>query len=144
LKWTKRYIIGIAVALITVCIGYGYVLHSEMGARYYLNIYRDKIEEFALVCLERGVEKDSYHGWKVDCYKENEQVEFLVSASGFGSSTSYKGIYYSAQNIPLGFQGADVDFVPYENGWRWEQNGGDNWQYTERIFENWFWFEIHF
>ena len=146
MKRKKKYTKAILIlpALIIAYISYLCILHSEWGAKCYLNSHRSEIEEFALACLENGLQEDSYHGWQVDCYKDNEQVEFLVSASGFGSSTSYTGIYYSARNIPLGFQGGNVDFVPYENGWRWKEGNGDNWQYTERISENWFWFEIHF
>lgn len=38
-------------------------------------------------------------------------VDFWCSGSGLGSATSYSGFYYSPKDIPLGFQGADMDFV---------------------------------
>jgi hypothetical protein len=117
--------------------------HSEWGARQYLYLHQEEIEEFALACLA-GEGADTYNGWDVDCYKENGQVEFLVSGFGLGPSTSYKGIYYSVSDNPLGFQGANVDFTAYKDGWIWKESGGDNWQYTERIFANLFWFEAYF
>jgi hypothetical protein len=142
----KKYItiiLLIAGVFIFSYIGYEGIRHSEWGARQYLNLHREESEEFALACLA-GEGADTYNGWDVDCYKENGQVEFWVSGFGFGSSSLYKGIYYSALDIPLGFQGANVDFTTYKDGWIWEESDGDNWQYTERIFENWFWFEVHF
>lgn len=124
-------------------IGYIGIRYSEWGAKQYLSLHREESEKFAKECLA-GKGEDTYNGWSVDYYTENGQVEFLVSSFGFGSSISYKGIYYSVLDIPLGFQGVNVDFTTYEEGWIWREADGDNWQYTERIFENWFWFEAHF
>jgi hypothetical protein len=143
----KRRAAAILVLIVGVvlfsCLGYEGIRHSEWGARQYLKLHREESEEFALACLA-GEGADTYNGWDVDCYKENGQVEFWVSGFGLGSSTSYKGIYYSALDIPLGFQGAKVDFTADGDGWIWKEENGDNWQFTERIFENWFWFEAHF
>lgn len=136
-------ILLIAGMFIFLFIVYTGMRYSENGARQYLSLHQTEIEKFALDCLA-GEGEDTYNGWNVDCYSENGQVEFLVSSFGLGSAMSYKGIYYSALDIPLGFQGVNVDFTTYKDGWRWEESDGDNWQYTERIFENWFWFEAHF
>lgn len=139
----RKSIVLAIIVLAFVYISYVGIRYSEFGARKYLYSNRETIEEFALFCLAGGGET-KYHGWKVDCYKENGQVVFLVSAFGIGSSSLYKGIYYSDSNMPLGFQGENINFIPYEEGWKWEEADGDNWQYTERIFEKWFWFEAHF
>lgn len=71
-------------------------------------------------------------------------IEFVVRASGMGSSTAYEGFYYSAQGRPIGFQGTELDFQPDGAGWRWEESGRDNMELTEQILPHWYWFRMSF
>ena len=36
------------------------------------------------------------------------------------------------------------NYAPSGGGWRWEEPGGDNWAYTQRLAERWYWYEMHF
>lgn len=89
-------------------------------------------------------QKSFYKGWNVTYWKENGMVEFKKGVFGIGSSTTYKGFYYSPTDEPLGFQGTNIKFEKKGKGWKWKEKKGDNWEYTERIMSNWFKFEIHF
>jgi len=85
-----------------------------------------------------------YNGWDVSYWAESNMVEFLVKGSGFGSATTYEGFYYSPNDKPIGFQGTDVDFTKENTGWRWKDGNGDNWNYTEKIIDRWYWFKVGF
>lgn len=119
---------------------------SKSGTKAYLIAHQAEMNAYAEECLTNssGSVKQTYHGWDVSCNKQRGRVEFLTSGFGLGSGTSYKGVYYSASDRPLGAMGTVISFEPHEDGYIWKQPDGDNWQYTERIMDNWFWFEVHF
>ena len=86
-----------------------------------------------------------YNSWRVDYYIQSDTpvVEFTVSRFGIVPSNHYKGFYYSPDDIPIGYQGAETEFL--QNGSRWEYScGGDNTGFTEKICDNWYWFEMKF
>lgn len=71
-------------------------------------------------------------------------VEFTTSSFGLVPSTTYKGIYYSSDGIPVPFQNYDIPLTKTENGWSWTDTEGGNWGTTEHIEDNWYTFEAHF
>ena len=77
-----------------------------------------------------------------------ESVEFQTGAWGLASQTSYFGIVYAAEDLPLGFQCVDLPFVPDGDSWYWseEQGGGygDNWQQVIKMDDHWYYYEMHF
>jgi len=86
-----------------------------------------------------------YNSWRVDYYKKSDTpvVEFTVSSFGIVPSSHYKGFYYSPDDVPIGYQGVKTEFL--QNGSRWEYSyGGDNTGFTEKICDNWYWFEMKF
>lgn len=85
-----------------------------------------------------------YNNWDVSCYPNSGMVEFLVSTKGFGASSTYYGFYYSPQNIPMGYQEQNVELLKNETGWQWSEPNSDNQYYTEKITDNWYWFEMDF
>ncbi len=84
---------------------------------------------------EIHVEKDAY-------------VEFYCGGSGLVPSSSYYGFYYSPDDLPLAVDVTVTENLrPEGNGFGWKQSGGldgDNWYYTERIMENWYYYESHY
>lgn len=72
---------------------------------------------------------------------EHEMVEYLVEAAG----DTYRGFYYSPEDVPLAFQNTDVSLVPAgkKKGWIWTSEG-DNRGWTYRLAEQWFYFEAKF
>ena len=75
-------------------------------------------------------------------------LDFQTSIWGFGSQTTYFGIVYAAEDLPLGFQCVDQPLVPDEEGWYWSEeqvNGhGDNWQRIMKLDDHWYYYEMHF
>ena len=97
------------------------------------------------VTQARSVDGVQYDGARrVVFVQDTGMVEFVCDAWGFASQTASSGFYYSPGGVPLGFDGADLALVPENGGWRWDEDGGDNWYYTERLCGNWFFYEMHF
>ena len=65
--------------------------------------------------------------------------EFFYTATGLQDGSVEYGYYYSPDDVPL-FQGE-----PYRRGYRIYGIPDDrtDWCYSERICENWFYYEIH-
>ena len=87
---------------------------------------------------------DTYDGWDVTYYPHSGMIEFQTSAFGLVPSSTYSGFYYSPEDVPMGFQSAQVDFAEHGDGWLWEEPEGDNRQYTQRITEHWYWYDVRF
>lgn len=82
-------------------------------------------------------------------FVEPDWVEFCTGIRGSVPETAYCGFYYSKEDRPMSFQGADMELVEDGSGWSWEgekdgQGGGDNSYYTERILYGWFYYEMYF
>ncbi len=107
---------------------------------------QEKLTEMANAIIESG-EEEPDHSWyfsDVDYHDSTHMVEFTTSYWGIAPSGVRKGFYYSPENIPLGYNygGEVLSFLPYEAGWLWEEENGNNTMYTERIADHWFWFEF--
>ncbi len=111
----------------------------ERTARY-IQRNRAALEAFAELTAD-----GTYNSWTVSYWPELGMAEFETGASGLGSSTSYWGFYYSPEDVPLPLMGtAEMRYTPSGSGWRWEEPEGDNWAYTQRLTESWYWYEMHF
>lgn len=84
-----------------------------------------------------GINYIAYHNG------ESPIVEFTTSTFGLVPSSTYKGIYYSADGSPASFQNADFPLTKNNKGWSWVGEG-DNAGTTEHIEGNWYTFEAHF
>lgn len=70
-------------------------------------------------------------------------VEFTTGGFGLAPSSSYHGVYYSADGAPAAFQNTDVPLGPSREGWIWHGEG-DNYGETRHINENWYTFYASF
>ena len=70
-------------------------------------------------------------------------VEFNGHSYGIVPSGYYTGFYYSPKDIPVRYNGSGTAMEPFKNGWAY-QEAGDNHGYTEKICDNWYWFEFYF
>lgn len=102
------------------------------------------LERFAVELIRVNGKDAKYRNWPVAYYEDVRTVEFLTKGSGLGPVTSYEGFYYSENDVPVGFQGVELDFIQDGDGWIWRESNGDNCNQTERITEHWFWFKMSF
>ena len=74
-------------------------------------------------------------------------VDFYCGGAGFGSSTSYVGFYYTAENdmTALWCAPSSADsLTPSGNGFEWKEPNGDNRYYTEHICGGFYYYEASF
>ena len=102
------------------------------------------LERFAVELIRVNGKDAKYRNWPVAYYEDVRTVEFLTKGSGLGPVTTYEGFYYSENDVPVGFQGVELDFIQDGDGWIWREANGDNCDQTERITEHLFWFKMSF
>ena len=73
-----------------------------------------------------------------------DMVEFSCWGKGLVPSSTYIGFYYSENDEPIPFQGVMQELVESGRGWVWQQPESDNHGYTEKIMDNWYYFEASF
>lgn len=105
-----------------------------------------QLEELALGQLAGEETLNEYLGVQVEGVFQGESpiVQFRYSSSGLGPSTSYYGFYYSPSDTPATFQNGNFPLNETEQGfWEWT-DGTDNGGVTNRIAQNWFYYEAWF
>jgi len=71
-------------------------------------------------------------------------IDFYCYGFGIAPSGIYYGFYYVSNDEPLGFQAERVKLERDGVGWKWKQPKGDNYYYTEKIADNWYYYEAGF
>ena len=137
----------VVIGIIIICIlGYFFLRTSSIEkTTSIVQKNKDTLTGIATEIMnEKNVDGYHLHGVKqIYCWNDT-MVDFLCRSSGFASSTSYSGFYYSPDDVPLGFQGESMNFEEAEHGWKYTESEGDNWYYTEKICDNWYAYEMHF
>ena len=106
-------------------------------------------EAFLTECVNNGGADQAlelYGVQSVDTARDGAYIVFDCGGSGFGSSTNYCGFYYSPDDIPqlAGHMTSEDSLTTDGSGYGYRQPDGDNRYYTERIVNNWFYFEAHY
>ncbi len=158
-KWTKKehrvfamILLIIVAALAVVWVQFGpFFLTEQSRVENYVKSHSDKLEVTALNIMEREFEDVNFAGEKYTSEKDgsldilyNEDspdiVTFAAGATGWASETSYYGFYYSVKDEPW----LDENMIQEGDGWLWQEQDGDNSRYTEKIIDNWYYYEMHF
>ncbi len=75
----------------------------------------------------------------------DDAIEFYCGGSGMGSQTRYRGFYYSADNTLSGLDFCrESGLSREEKGFSYYEKDGDNSYYTEKIRDNFFYYEAQF
>ncbi|MBR4331536.1 MAG: hypothetical protein IKP72_02555 [Clostridia bacterium] len=76
---------------------------------------------------------------------DEDYYEFYCGGAGIVPASSYYGFYYSPQDAPLAVDATQTENLsPVQGGYGWRETKGDNSYYTERIMENWYYYESHY
>lgn len=76
-------------------------------------------------------------------YSQSGRLCILFDCGTRSYMSRYYGFYYTEDNMPIGWEGTDVNFEQYENGWVYKDKENYGTTYiTERITDNWFYFEV--
>jgi len=141
----KKTIIFLTIALVILLI-----FGQKFCAKTYVRLFHNHLEAYAERLMEQteeDIESDRYGLWKVTCYKEKTMVEFSVGGSGLVFNSRYWGFYYSPDDTHRAFQGCDIPMKAEsadETIASWEEENTDNGGKSERLLENWFWYEAWF
>lgn len=142
-KWVWFLLCGVAITgILCVVILQKGSTKSEIFD--YVQGNQADLERFAVELIRVNGKDAKYRNWPVAYYEDVRTVEFLTKGSGLGPVTTYEGFYYSENDVPVGFQGVELDFIQDGDGWIWREPNGDNCNQTERITEHWFWFKMSF
>lgn len=142
-KWVWFLLCGVAITgILCVVILQKGSTKSEIFD--YVQGNQADLERFAVELIRVNGKDAKYRNWPVAYYEDVRTVEFLTKGSGLGPVTTYEGFYYSENDVPVGFQGVELDFIQDGDGWIWREANGDNCDQTERITEHWFWFKMSF
>lgn len=71
-------------------------------------------------------------------------IDYYCYGFGIVPSSIYYGFCYVAEDKPIGFQGTDVKLTKSGSGWAWQEPSGDNYCYTEKITDHWYYYEAGF
>lgn len=68
---------------------------------------------------------------------------YIMFDCGYRLSQGYFGFYYTEDNKPIGWKGQDVSFNQYKDRWIWKDpEDSERIYFTERIVDNWFYYEM--
>lgn len=148
--------IGCATSLLLV------VIAVVCFLMFFFNIIDDSLskkEIFKLVndnysiILDDIKEKDFSDTEKLKGVKEvdsdTEIIDVYCGGTGIGSATSYYGFYYSPDGLPKDSWcgtsfGSPEMLKPDGDGFSIKHSNGDNCYYTEKIRDNFYYYEAHF
>ena len=109
--------------------------------------YVQEHEEELLSCIEENdYSALQDHSIIKDVDADETVVDFSCGGAGVGSGTSYCGFYYSANNNMDAIWCAPpaTELTPAGDGFAWQEEGGDNRYYTEKICEYFYYYEASF
>jgi hypothetical protein len=70
-------------------------------------------------------------------------IDFSVD-EGFTSSSHYYGFYYSFINEPITIMAISGEKEFFQEGYRIQESGNEDWYYTEKIIDNYYYYEAHY
>ncbi len=121
------------------------------------NLNKSKIKSIVnknLDILNESINNNDYdEAYKIDGIEKIESqylggnksfVDFYCYGVGLAPSSIYYGFYYVNPDEPLGFQATRVELEVDGDGWEWEESNGDNYYYTEKIVDHWYYYEAGF
>lgn len=118
----------------------------ELRVKTYVQLHQKALNEYVETFpLDEPMTRQKYHGWTVTSYPVQEDGKYTAGAYdfqdgdpyiiqfdrfGFGLAVggSYAGMYYSPEDIPVGFQGVFPDSPSATDG------------ETEKICDHWYWY----
>ena len=143
IRFTRKRLL-IMIVILILLLG---MIFRERLIQTYVVMVREHLVTYAENLLDSDDrQSDRYGFWKVRSYPEDQMVEFHTGGFGLAPSSTYKGFYYSADNVHKVFSVADkslstLDVAGDHATWT---DRTDNHGTSIRITDNWFWYEASF
>ncbi len=144
----KRYL-GYTGLILVLFLTVFFFSRSKQNIKMFVMRNEEQLTAFAEDVLQNGAIGgiEEYKGYPVTKWASDSDgsvlLEFYHHGSGSVPNTSYFGFYYVPDDLPKTFQNAQGELWQSEDGWKWEDDG-DNWGYTEKITDHWYYYEAHF
>ena len=138
----KRFVFMIVILILLL----GMIFREKL-IQSYVVVMREHLVTYAEKLLDHDDrQSDRYGFWEVRSYPEEQMVEFHTGGFGLAPSSTYKGFYYSAENVHKVFSVADKSLATMgiEGDLATWTDGTDNHGTSMRITSNWFWYEASF
>lgn len=149
-RWTKIISVTAIVAALVLSLvltGSPTTL-SLRHAGFLFRVYREEFEQAAVELLLQGPEEapSMPPGVKgMDVYPTNAGcVDFQMGGFGLVPSSTYWGVVYTSYDLPVGFQGLDLDYTWDGEGWYWQEENSDNVSRVTKLDNNWYLYEMSF
>jgi len=143
IRFTRKRLL-IMIVILILLLG---MIFRERLIQTYVVMVREHLVTYAENLLDSDDrQSDRYGFWKVRSYPEDQMVEFHTGGFGLAPSSTYKGFYYSADNVHKVFSVADKSLATMDvdgDHAAWT-DGTDNHGTSIRIIDNWFWYEASF
>ncbi len=160
-KWTKKehrilamLLLIIAAALAVVWVQFGPFLINQSMIGGYVKFHETELEIIAMDMIEHDFEnpekeydtkRDEKGATRIVSFASRpDMVQFDTWGFGLAPSTVYYGFYYSLNDEPIPYCGVDYELISDGDGWSWQQPESDNRGYTEKIMNNWYYYEARF
>lgn len=153
----KKILIGcgtIVLVLIIVFISFIIWLDSMISDNLSKKEIFDLVNENYSIILEDIRENDFIDTEKIngvkEVYSDTDVIDVYCGGTGIGSATSYYGFYYSPDDLPKdawcgsNFGRTSDELNPEGNGFVIKYSNDDNCYYTEKIRDNFYYYEAHF
>lgn len=149
----KRWILGSAGGVLALLLILGlWWLHGgpRLWTQRQFAAHRAAFETAAEAVLAEKPWKDirgvhSVNVWPKEGANDVQMADFATGGWGFGSATSYWGIYQTTDGAPAGFQGTDMVLTEDAAGeYSWQEEGGDNRYKTWCLGDGWYGYLMEF
>ncbi len=151
MKRRVRFLL-VAAALIVVCLILLFILPSRAltkgHAELLFDFHRGHFEEAASLALQQGscsgiqtppgVDNMDLYGTYSGC------VEFCMGGFGLSPSSTYWGMIYTTEDVPVGWGGLELEYTWDGKGWSWQEENGDNRSYVTKLDDHWYLYEMSF
>ena len=88
----------------------------------------------------KTLEKLFLHARVKHIYIQKQYIEFSFK----GNRDYYCGLNWTSDGNPIGFAGSQMDLFSDGTGWKYIEENSDNRYYTEKIVDNWYYYEMVF
>lgn len=95
---------------------------------------------------EENIIKELPKGIRISNVYKSEQYNYIRLGvdEGFTSFSHYYGFYYSPENEAQTIMALPGEKTEFKNGYRVQEPGNEDWYYTEKIVDNFYFYEAHY
>ena len=98
------------------------------------------------IIANKSAENITFKNISAISYKQinaSDYIGFYYDSQGMLGG-QYWGFYYISNDKPIGDQGFEMDLKKSGDGWEWKEADGNNYYYTEKLKDNWYYYYMDY